>query len=748
VVDVAKFLNPSSLLEFLGLPLLPLADGSLTTLSAGHTTFYYPPQRHGSPQLPFPLHHFLDPKAAEERVIYDSLQVRKLDNAAMSQLIRTKIPEQDTFSSSPNLEQWLKVLWDLPEFTIEDPAFQRLPLIPTYSRGTPTRISFQKLTGSEVLFVEPNVDVPLDACVALGMKLIQASNCKKKLKEAIKSRKEKQSLGAHRAIIRFFMDLTLDDIHNRFQGLDHGPHSTFSRWFREQLGRGYRSLSSAEKTIVEHLPLWEVIQVSRTPRFISASAAVVIPKRIDPDVVRTWATGLTTYINPDDVLSLMKEPLTLTDFYENYLTFPSVLDEVTPTYKSLLTEVLRSSPPQRSILIPGTNGRMTHSGDLYHSSNATFAAAFASQPWVFPHRGLRNLEWQLCDWGLIGPTLTASSFKACASAIHQDIHSTGILTRAITVFRSYNTVIPPELMRDRDSRNALRDLRFIPRRVGDTRYGSIPTDRYHLLPNIVSPSEIVDPKFTRMAWTQRATCLEEPSSELKLVNSLDSVWEPEAPEVVRVTFPASHSPFTHYFQVEHLRILATQIAPDFPYNSGLIKDLKATYFWLSEHENEAKEWLSDYHKVELFLNVDNPVSEWKWNSASELLFDEKDSSNPHRVRQFLKDYGGLLRAAGVQTINHVSVPDDLQGEVPHEKQLKDIRDRFNEMREACQLTDVTFVAEDGTEFAAHRVFLAARSEHFRTKFTHGWRESMDLEGEDEIDHVGHSKECLKAVLGS
>jgi hypothetical protein len=155
----------------------------------------------------------------------------------------------------------------------------------------------------------------------------------------------------------------------------------------------------------------------------------------------------------------------------------------------------------------------------------------------------------------------------------------------------------------------------------------------------------------------------------------------------------------------------------------------------------------DHNQDKLFFNVDDPGLGWRWNSASELLFDEKDSSNPRRVRQFLKEYGELLRAAGVQTVNHVSVPVGLQDEVPHERQLKAIRDRFKEMREAHQLTDFTFVAEDGEEFAAHRVFLAARSEHFRTKFTHGWRESTDPEGEVKID-VPCSQECLKAVLGS
>ena len=153
VVKVAKFLELSSLPDSLGLPLIPLADGSLISLSAEHTIFYHPLQGHESLQFPFPLHHFLDPQAAKEHTIYDALQVHKLDNAAISKLIMAKIPEQDTFFSSPDLEKWFKALWDLlgaiPVVTIEDHVFQRLPLIPTYSPGTPTRISFQKLTESE-----------------------------------------------------------------------------------------------------------------------------------------------------------------------------------------------------------------------------------------------------------------------------------------------------------------------------------------------------------------------------------------------------------------------------------------------------------------------------------------------------------------------------------------------------------------------------------------------------------------------
>ena len=158
--------------------------------------------------------------------------------------------------------------------------------------------------------------------------------------------------------------------------------------------------------------------------------------------------------------------------------------------------------------------------------------------------------------------------------------------------------------------------------------------------------------------------------------------------------------------------------------------------------------MRDYNDERLFLNIDDPVREWSWNSASELLFDERDSSNPRRVRKFLKNYSGLLRAAGVKEISHVSIPANLMREDSHETQLTRLRNKFNSMREADRLTDVTFIANDGTEFPAHRVFLAAQSRHFETCFaSDSWRESRDLEEQVEIP-VDHGQECLKSVLGS
>ena len=559
VVSLARFLK-LSLSDSLGLPLLPLADGSLAILTTTRATFYCPPREQGSPWLPFPPHHFLHPVAANERAIYDPLQVHELGNEAISKFISHKIPIQDTLPSSPDLEKWFEDLWRLlsvvPQFRIEDPAFRQLPLVPTHNSRNPTRISLQRLDASDILFIDDDIGVPLDACVALGITIVTGDSCRKQLKEVIRSRKgiltirrrKAKSPGIHRPVIKFFMDLPLHEIPSRFQGLSHSLLSEFSQWFQRWLGMNYGSLSNPEKAIVKKLPLWECIQAANTPaKFVSVDEAVVIPEGVHPDVVRIWPKGSAAYIPFEHLPRKMKEPDILPTFYANQLQFPPIMRTVTITYKSLLRKVLSHPLPQQRILVPDDDGKMSHSDDLYLHSCATFTNAFNSQGSMFLHHVLRDLEQQLRRWGLIS-TLTGSSFRACALAIHQDNHSANILFRAQTVFRAYNTEMPPELMRDRDSRSALRNLRFIPRRVGDTRYGSIPTDGYHSLPIIVSPSEIVDPKFLGIAWSQRATCFDEPSMELRSVNDLDSVWEPTVGEVVRITFFFLHSPLTLHFR--------------------------------------------------------------------------------------------------------------------------------------------------------------------------------------------------------
>ena len=50
-------------------------------------------------------------------------------------------------------------------------------------------------------------------------------------------------------------------------------------------------------------------------------------------------------------------------------------------------------------------------------------------------------------------------------------------------------------------------------------------------------------------------------------------------------------------------------------------------------------------------------------------------------------------------------------------------EKINEMRQLNQLSDVTITADDGMEFTAHRLVLAASSAYFRAMFTSDMMES-------------------------
>jgi hypothetical protein len=165
------------------------------------------------------------------------------------------------------------------------------------------------------------------------------------------------------------------------------------------------------------------------------------------------------------------------------------------------------------------------------------------------------------------------------------------------VFRAYNTEMPSKLLGAHSSQSVLRNLRFIPRRLGSTRYGSIPTDRYHSLPNIVSPSEILDPEFISVAWTQRADVSRGTVRGTPVGQQVDlgaRGLRSRAFPILFVLLFTSHS----FSQIEHLRILSTEIAPDLGSNPELIEDLKATYSWLDRHGSGTSRLL-DYNEERL-----------------------------------------------------------------------------------------------------------------------------------------------------
>jgi hypothetical protein len=96
--------------------------------------------------------------------------------------------------------------------------------------------------------------------------------------------------------------------------------------------------------------------------------------------------------------------------------------------------------------------------------------------------------------------------------------------------------------------------------------------------------------------------------------------------------------------VKHLRVLV-ELGKKYGHRSALLSDLKATYKWLNDNEDEILVDIKNENQKSLFLNVDDPVADaWVWHSASTLVKDLQDVGDMHGVKTFLRNYDASGRS--------------------------------------------------------------------------------------------------------
>lgn len=163
----------------------------------------------------------------------------------------------------------------------------------------------------------------------------------------------------------------------------------------------------------------------------------------------------------------------------------------------------------------------------------------------------------------------------------------------------------------------------------------------------------------------------------------------------------------------------------------VLSDLKATYQYLNDHSETAREYLLLAGQDKMFLNVDDPANDsWgsQWCKADELILNlAYDHRSLKCVRKYLQPYEKLLLAAGsldldIESFKSVhSLPKTKQAaESTHLKRWNSL----NEMRKSGELTDVILVPSDALdnspELRAHRCVLASVVPHLRDALI-GWK---------------------------
>ncbi|KAF7361321.1 BTB domain-containing protein [Mycena sanguinolenta] len=725
IQTLVNFLAEDDKIDTTGLPLLPLADGKLAVLekqSSGSNYYVWKPAY--PERTLFRSEFLIDPEFVADKFLDKGLNVTKFTTTALEKLVKEHFPDGAEKSGMKEDQQaWVKLFWaEYPHFGLSTEGnISNSPLVRTNRPGH--YVSLGRCYTNHVLLVSNSE--PLWLCnllSELGASVVQRDH--KELSKALREILKRYPPFSFERVLGFFQTIQ-SSIPKSFAKLDPAIRAQFADWTRGQITRTPEGLIP----VASALPIWKE---ATTGTLQAASKLKMLPFGISREIALRFL-GVPATEHNSALVHLKVVPMDFNQFW-SHLKLPTTLAvEEQSAYKQLLTHL----PPSvfygtTNILVPNGNRTLVKADTLY-TRHALFVAAFGSDtsPTHFILDIFRDLEPRLVSIGLKSHTnLDVQTFKLCAQAIQADTAHPNISARARIVFRAYGEDMPLRIQSNESHVwRELDKIRFVPRNALRRRTMGIEESSVYVkrLPDVVSPEQVLLLENEAVAWTQRAVLLYPPEERVLVAHP--SFGQPRPKEVI-----------------EHLRVLALQVAKDYTSDIYLLSDLEATYAWLEEHQHELEDSMIEFHDEPLFLNVDDPKTDpWSFNSADELFFNIRDGGDLKSVKKFLLPFKDLLTVSGVEDIVNAPVPGVELSSV--ETQLSVLRKGFQAMRLEGKLIDVVFISDDETRYPAHRAYLAPMSEYLQDLFTGSFTEAgpgtADEPIEIEVDYPGP---CVEAIL--
>ncbi|KAJ7629420.1 hypothetical protein DFH06DRAFT_1338309 [Mycena polygramma] len=704
IQSLVNFLAEEATMDFSGLPLVPLANGKLAVLQSAGSEPHYVWKPTYPDRVLFRSEYLVDPAFVADKFLDKGLNVTKFTAVALEKLIKEHFPEAAERSGmKAEQEEWVRTFWaEYPHFGLPaETRFQSFPLVLTTRPGH--YVSLNKCYTNSVILTSNSEPYWLCQLLSdLGASVVQRD--RKELSKPLRDMLKLHPAFSFERVLQYFQTIE-SSIPSRFAKLDPAVHAKFAEWARAQIIRTPERLFPTASA----LPIWKKLQQEQAVTLHPATELKMLPFGISRDIALRFIGVPAVEYNPS-LIHLKVAPLNFNQFWS----------------------VLRCDHVIGLTLVPNGNRLLVEANTLY-TRHALFVAAFGSDssPTHFILDIFRDLEPRLVSLGLKSHTnLDVPTFKVCAEAIQADTSHPNITARARLVFKAYGEDVPLRI----ESNQAhiwreLETIRFIPREPLRRRTMGIEETSVYVkhLPAIVSPQQVLLIENEAVAWTQRAVLLYPPEERILLANP--RFGKPTPQEVV-----------------EHLRVLALQVAKDYTSDVYLLSDLESTYRWLDDNQDEVEDIIVEYHDEPIFLNVDDPKTDpWLWHSADEMFFNIVDSGDLKSVKKFLLPFKDLLTVSGVEDIINAPVPGLVRSTV--DAQLMQLRTGFQAMRMEGKLTDVVFVADDEARYGAHRAYLAPMSEYLNDLFCGSFTEAGPGTADDPVEiEVDYSGPCVEAIL--
>ncbi|VDB88297.1 unnamed protein product [Peniophora sp. CBMAI 1063] len=694
--------------HLVGLPLLPVADGSLTTFNSESPAVF---------TLPLPLRTALVGQAAPWHVVFppdrflhpaipsslqDSLlsangQIRLFDDIAIAQLVRARLPVSPKSPLSAEDAAWVLAFWELyptihPSDIIDENLFD-MPLVPVRGTGW-NAVSLASCNSADVFFKSANSpSSAIEALYRMGASIVDKPGLPHILK--MHERIQASTFSLH-AVLEF---LNLG-ARERFNLLLEPQRAEFRQWLTTQLCR-LTTLSQQDVAIARTLPL---VPIRDSADYGTPDEIVMLPDFIDlADVLpltdasyrlADYDEGIVRAFKIDtvDPWELCKEIALQQEIGQTISG--SALTGLRGFLASVLDTSRVTSHDLSPLKLPNAHGVYVAQEDLFSRMIPLFVEILAvpgRRPEAFVHPDLSGLEGHMRKLA-VQTELDSESFGKCVQAVHD---ATDVL-QVESGHSAYNFYRNELFKVRRVAWTFFDDRCFIPREL-DRRRLRPDFDGYATnLPPVVAPSQILLEKYEDIAWSQRARVAEPPTGPLLHVR----------PELGIPTFEDV---------IAHIHVLY-RIGQDMPYDLDVEKDAQASYEYLEANLDRLPgEIIHTLRTTDVFLNTDGRDTVWQWCSPAVLIFNAPDDGQEYRrVRRSLAPYTKLLLHLGAMNIAPAETP-SIQRARPVDA-LRMLRESFNQKRQEEIAIDVVFVDVDGGRHPAHRIFLAGCAAWFDFAF--------------------------------
>ena len=515
----------------LGLPLLLLSDGALTTFPDAHCQIVY----HSDSVVSsiFAASRFIHGsfnRRTVDRLISDvKIGLKIFDSEGVLSLLRERIKPASRFMFSEATAEWIDNFWrsfDQLPGPSNPHSLADLPLLRLCHGREHVSLDFCRqgcLVSTDLTSVLAGI------AIKLGILVIQTPH--RIISDVLN--KKGSSLEALLECVNY-QNLSLEALSL------HELHQV-ANWIGSQSLTALRNLSPTLKVTATRLPLWPAKKGSDAVQLLPAEDITMLPPDIPSEVISKFlgsGVAVATYSKPlDRFLSnvVNRQQMSYSTLI-GHLHLPTVLHASgLEDFRALLDIMFRF--PNQTLMVPDGNLRLTPASQLYDSSIGLISSALQSREATsFIHKDLRDLQHRLRNYGL-KYEVTFDVFLTCAREIDRVHNNNDILDRAETVYGYYNSELPSRIMTNASQWSMLDILRFIPRLTGRRpRLEELYEVTMYCkeLPSIAAPRDLLRQEFEAVAWTQRGIFREQPQADLIAVNP--SLGQPQAEEVVGFTF--------------------------------------------------------------------------------------------------------------------------------------------------------------------------------------------------------------------